>query len=96
MNGINPIESYQENVREFCMALHFYSPRAYQYVRERFNNNIPHVGTIRAWYANCNVDGQPGITQQCLDVIRERSEEKMQKKQQLVVAISFDEILPLT
>lgn len=74
------------------MSLHFYSPRAYQYLREKFGNNIPHPGTMRSWYANCNVKWQPGITSQCLDMIRERATELRLKAKTLVVAISFDEV----
>lgn len=91
-NGINKKDGYPAKVREFCLALHFYSPRAYEYVREKFHKNIPHSGTIRSWYANCNLDARPGITKQCLEMIRERSDEKSRSGEQLVVSISFDEV----
>lgn len=83
---------YPANVRDFCMALYYYSPRAYQYVREKFNKNIPHAGTMRSWYANCNVNGEPGITEQSLEVIRERASLKQRRNEKLILAISFDEI----
>lgn len=92
MNGVSYKIGYPEKVREFCITLHYYSPRAYEYVREKFNKNLPHSGTIRAWYANCNVDCRPGITAQCLDVIKERVAEKRRNGKQLIVSISFDEV----
>lgn len=92
MYGVSYRIGYPEKVRDFCIALHFHNPRAYEYVREKFNNNLPHAGTIRAWYANCNVDCRPGITAQCLSVISERAAEKRKYGKQLIVSISFDEV----
>lgn len=74
------------------MALHFYSPRAYEFLRDKFNKNIPHPGTMRAWYANCNVNWQPGVTSQCLDMITERVDQFRRNNKTLVVTISFDEV----
>lgn len=46
LNG--PVEfQYDEDVRAFALTLHFYSPRAYNYVREKFDKHLPHVATIR-------------------------------------------------
>lgn len=33
------------------------SPRAYEYLRDKFNNNSPHPGTIRSWFALENTNG---------------------------------------
>lgn len=93
MNGVSKRDGYPPKVREFCLALHYYSPRAYEYVRETFSKHLPHAGTIRSWYANCNLDARPGITKQCLDVIEERADEKKKNGSQLVVSLSFDEVI---
>lgn len=50
-------KSYSEEIREFCLTLHFYSPRAYDFIRQRSTH--PDPSTIRRWLAtrHCN----PGI-----------------------------------
>jgi len=46
-------------IQNFAASLHFYSPKAYEYVRETFMKILPHENTIRSWYTN--VDDNPGI-----------------------------------
>jgi hypothetical protein len=41
---------YDENVRKFSVTLHYYSPRAYKYVRKHFDNCLPHIRTLASWY----------------------------------------------
>lgn len=50
------------------MTVHFYSPRAYRYIREQFRNLVPHPSTLRTWYKV--VDGSPGFTKQAFDAIK--------------------------
>lgn len=45
----------------FRLSLHYYSPRAYDFLRETFENNLPHSKTIESWYANSDLRGDPGI-----------------------------------
>lgn len=54
-------EKYSEETRQFCLALHYHSPRAYEYVRKVFHNHLPHPKTIQQWYANSDVRGDPGL-----------------------------------
>ena len=52
------------SLKSFATALHFYYPKAYDYVRATFLNSLPHPSTIRQWY-QC-VDGFPGICSEAL------------------------------
>lgn len=52
---------YSEMARRFCFTLHYHSPRAYEFVRESFQNHLPHPKTIQSWYVNSDVNGQPGV-----------------------------------
>lgn len=61
LSGVKVGASYSEKARQFCMSLHYYSPRAYQFVRESFENHLPHPKTIQSWYANSDINGEPGI-----------------------------------
>lgn len=37
---------YIPEIRSFAMTLHFYSGKAYDYVRKKFNNQLPHSSTV--------------------------------------------------
>lgn len=46
------------------MSLHFFSVKAYEYVRKQFNTILPHQRTLSKWYANVNAN--PGFTDESL------------------------------
>lgn len=78
-NEVTPFEiktngKYTPEIRSFAMTLHFYSTKAYNYVRKKFNNKLPNPSTIRAWYRV--VDGSPGFTTEALQAIKLRAEKK--------------------
>ncbi|EZA47328.1 THAP domain-containing protein [Ooceraea biroi] len=57
------------------MTLHFYSPKAYRYVRQTFCSALPDSSTLRSWYSTIN--SEPGFTSESFDALKERvSEEK--------------------
>lgn len=66
-------KSYHEHVRGFCLTLHFYSPRAYGYVRSKFNNNLPCISTIRNWYSSLNAS--PGFTMEAFESLKKKVDE---------------------
>lgn len=53
-------KQYNPELRVFAMNLHFYSPKAYEYVRSSLGNCLPHSRTIRMWYRSIN--GTPSFT----------------------------------
>lgn len=77
---------YSEEVRSFALTLHFYSPKAYNYVRNTWGKRIlPHPSTIRGWYQVVN--GSPGLTKESLETIAARS-----SKKKVVVNLVIDEM----
>jgi hypothetical protein len=52
-------DEYSLEIREFSSTLFYYSPKAYDFVREFFNYGLPAKSTIRSWLANSNCD--PGF-----------------------------------
>lgn len=62
---------YSHEVRSFALALHFYSPKAYSYVRRCFKKLLPNPSTLRAWYKV--VDGKPGFTEEAIQAIKLRT-----------------------
>lgn len=62
---------YLEEIKEFAISLHFYSPRAYRFVRKSLN--LPHPSTIRSWAIN--IDCEPGFLQTGIDFVTKKSTE---------------------
>lgn len=71
----------------FALTLHYYSPRAYEYVRQEFNNCLPHSKTISKWYQSIN--GKPGIMLEAVNAIKQRSNSV---DYQLFGSLVFDEM----
>jgi hypothetical protein len=90
-NGTSLPRKYDENVRKFSVTLHYYSPRAYNYVRKYFDNCLPHVRTLASWY--CSIDGSPGFTKEALHVLKLRSELLRETSDKTIVcSLIFDEM----
>lgn len=67
-SGQTTRQQYSPALRVFASTLHFYSPKAYAYVRNKFQTALPHVRTIRKWYQSVNAE--PGFTQESLQAIK--------------------------
>lgn len=83
-------KSYPENVRAFALSMHFYSPRAYNYLREVFEFSLPGESTIRSWYST--VDGSPGISSEAIDELKRMVVEAESNNERLDVCLMFDEM----
>lgn len=81
---------YSANVRLFCLTMHFYSPRAYEYLRSVFNSNLPAKRTLQYWYTSIN--GEPGFTEEAFDALRQRAEIEKLNGKPLLVGMIHDEI----
>lgn len=72
---------YNEAVRAFCLTLYYYRPRAYSYVRSKFNNHLPSVSTIKNWYAS--VSASPGLDNDAFDILQKMAYEYKAKNKTL-------------
>lgn len=90
-NGLSGPQ-YPESVRSFAITLNFYSPRAYEYVRQKFDNHLPCQSTIRNWYSNSSADGEPGFCKQSFVTLTKLAEEQRSNGKQLIVSLIFDEM----
>ncbi|KAF0725102.1 THAP domain-containing protein 1-like [Aphis craccivora] len=43
---------YSPQIRQFTLSLHFFSAKAYTYVRQQFNTILPHPRTLSKWYSH--------------------------------------------
>lgn len=83
-------KEYNQDVRSFGLTLHYYSPRAYNYVRSKFCNNLPSITTLRNWYSSINA--APGFTSEAFDLIKKKAAEYKAAGKQLYVNLMFDEM----
>lgn len=65
---------YSPALRSFALTLHYYSSKAYNYVRKVFNLSLPHPVTIRNWYKV--IDGNPGFTTESLEALKVMAKKK--------------------
>ncbi|KAF0748144.1 THAP domain-containing protein 2-like [Aphis craccivora] len=63
----NEIANVKE-IREFCLTLHFYSPHAYEFIRQRSTLRDP--STIRKWLATRHYN--PGILHEVIDYFKQK------------------------
>lgn len=86
-------EKYSEKTRHFCLALVYYSPRAYEFVRKTFNNHLPHIKTIRSWFANSDIRSEPGLQAAHLARLKKIADDyEMKHDRKLMCSLVFDEM----
>lgn len=92
--GVKGGEKYPAKVRHFCLALHYFSPRGYEYVRKTFNYHLPHSRTIRCWYANSDIQGDPGIQEKHMERITNIAQKYADENngRELMCSLVFDEM----
>lgn len=59
----------------FALTLHFYSPRAYRYIRDKFQKHLPHKRTIQKWYANSTVAINAGFSSHAFEILAAKASE---------------------
>lgn len=91
-HGIKHGQSYPETVRSFCLTLQYLKPRAYEFVRTKFNKNLPHQSTLRSWYQNSDIDASPGVSRSALEMVHRVSSRMEADNTLLLCNLIFDEI----
>lgn len=76
----------------FALTLHFYSPAAYKFVREKFDNHLPHKKTIQRWYANSGVSCKSGFCEQSVEILIEKAKKMKANGTELICSLIFDEM----
>lgn len=74
------------------LTLRYYSPRAYNYFRGKFNNNLPHPSTIRKWYQQSSVQVESGILTANMKILEAKVQELQQHGQVLQCGLIHDEM----
>lgn len=82
--------SYSKNLKAFALILQFYFSKAYNYVREKWSNLLPHPSTLKKWYRVVN--RAPGFTDESFEALRQRNEIIKQRGQKLLIAIIVNNV----
>lgn len=77
-------------MRTFAITLHFYSPKAYRYVRSIFDNKLLSVSTIRKWYTAIN--GKPGFSDEAFEALKFKANEANSNGKEILGCVIFDEV----
>lgn len=83
-------KSYEPRFRSFALTLHYYSPRAYNYLRTVFGDHLPSSSTIRSWF--CSVDGSPGISSDALQALKTKTADANKNGKILLACLILDEM----
>ena len=63
---------YTTEIKQFAMTLHYYSSKAYEFVRKIFA--LPHSSSVRTWAAS--VDCEPGYLMNVIQLLGKALQEK--------------------
>lgn len=74
------------------MTVHFHSPRAYGYIRQLFNNNLPHPDTFRKWYSSSSSNGKPGVCEDSIKVLKTLAANMIADGKKLICSLLVDEM----
>lgn len=90
--GLHKGEKYSEAVRKFALILRFYSPRAYNYVREKFEKSLPHPVTIKKWYQQSSLQASSGLCSRTIELLKMKVNEMEMKGERLYCGVIHDEM----
>lgn len=88
-NSISKMQ-YPPALRSFALTLFYYSPKAYNYVRDKMNSALPAPSTLRSWYNS--IDGEAGFTTESFEALSRKVEEAKTKNQKVLCSLMIDEI----
>lgn len=85
-------KKYSDTVKTFAFTLHFYSPRAYTFLRSKFKNNLPDVSRIRNWVSKSTEEGTHGISHAGLRQLKSIAENMKSNGKEILCSLAWDEM----
>ena len=83
--------AYDPEIRMFAINLHFYSAKAYNYVRSILHDALPCERTLRLW--TNKILSTPGFCERSFFLLKMKKEEmEAESKGKLIVSLILDEI----
>lgn len=90
-NETDDNRQYSTPVRKFSLTMFYYSPKAFKFLRNKFSNRLPHPSTLRKWYSNSDVNGEPGILLEAMKSLKSVSQKMKSEGKVILVSLTFDE-----
>lgn len=87
-NNKTASKEFPHSVKSFAITLHFFSPKAYNYLRSKFYNSLPHPKTLSRWYTA--ISAKPGFSQETIDFLKLKVKNTKPKK--IICSVVFDEM----
>lgn len=81
---------YPPELRQFALTLNFYSKKAYEYVRQKFSNVLPHIRTLASWIATVNAS--PGFMLEAKNALKIKAAEAGLKGYKILCNLILDEM----
>lgn len=81
---------YPDILKTFALTLNFYSPKAYNYVRQTFQNILPHPRTLQRWCST--IECKPGFHTESMHTLKIKVKESQAKVKACVCALMLDEM----
>ena len=81
---------YTTELKCFALTLHFYSSKAYNFVRQTFCLCLPHEKVIQKWYSS--VRSGAGFTTEALSTLETKADEEEEAGNDVQGASMFDEV----
>lgn len=72
--------------------MHYHSPAAYRYLRDKFHKTLPCVSTFCKWFSESDLKCSPGILPEAISALKGIVTEFELKNQKVFVSLSFDEV----
>ena len=72
------------------MTLQFYSSKAYDFLRQEFENVLPHPRSIRNWYTKIKCD--PGFTEPAFIALEDIAKINKEVNKETICALMIDEM----
>ena len=83
-------KEYTTELKCFALTLHFYSSKAYNFVRQTFCLCLPHEKVIQKWYSS--VRSEAGFTTEAFSTLETKVKEEKEAGNEVHVALMFDEV----
>ena len=93
-SSFRPKKSYADDIKTFCLTLFSYSRKAYEFVRDEFENCLPCVSTIKYWLNK--VDGSAGFSEMALNQIKFKVQDKEKHGEKVLKSNLHDQDIKLS
>lgn len=72
--------------------MYYHSPSAFRYLRNKFDDTLPHPSTLRKWYGQSDISGEPGILSESLKTLKSVAEKLKAENKKVFTSLAFDEM----